>query len=59
MTAGLKDTIVAHAGGNPRALAVMGDVLLAAGAEKNREILDEKLFIEVLGEPTQRKGARR
>ena len=59
MTAGLKDTVVAHAGGNPRALAVMGDILLAAGAEKNREVLDEKLFIEVLGEPTQRKGARR
>jgi len=59
MTAGLKDTIVAHAGGNPRALTVMGDMLLAAAAEQDREVLDEKLFMETLGEPAARKGARR
>ena len=59
MTAGLKDTMVAHAGGNPRALAVMGDMLLAAGAEKDREVLDEKLFMETLGEPAKPKRARR
>ena len=59
MTAGLKDTLVAHASGNPRALAIMADGLLAAAAEQDREILDEKLFIETWGEPTQSTGARR
>ncbi len=59
MSAELKDTLVTHAGGNPRALTVMGDMLLAAGAEKNREVLDEKLFMEILGEPAKPKRARR
>jgi len=59
MTAGLKDTLVAHAGGNPRTLTVMADALLAAGADQDREVLDEKLFLETWGEPTQRKRARR
>ena len=59
MTAGLKDTIVAHSSGNPRALAIMADGLLAAAAEQDREVLDEKLFIETWGEPTQPTGARR
>ena len=59
MTAGLKDTIVAHAAGNPRALAVMGDMLLAAAAENNREVLDEKLFMEVVGEPAKPRRTRR
>ena len=59
MTAGLKDTLVAHAAGNPRALTVMADALLAAGAEKEREVLDDKLFIETLGEPAKPKRARR
>ena len=53
MTADLKDTLVAHAGGNPRTLTVMADALLAAAAEHNRETLDEKLFIETLGEQAQ------
>ena len=59
MTAGLKNALVTHAGGNARTLTVMADALLAAGAEKNREVLDEKLFIETWGEPTRRKAARR
>ena len=59
MTADLKDTLVAHAAGNPRALTVMGDMLLAAGAEKDREVLDEKLFMEILDEPAKPKRARR
>ena len=57
MTTGLKDTLVAHAAGNPRALTVMADGLLAA--EHDREVLDEKLFIETWGEPAPRKAARR
>ena len=59
MTASLKDTIVAHAAGNPRALAIMADGLLAAAAQQNREILDEKLFMDIWGESTHLKGARR
>ena len=58
MTAGLKDTLVAHAAGNPRALAVIADNLLAAAAEQDRELLDEKLFIETMGEQPQTGKAR-
>ena len=59
MTPGLKDTLCAHAGGNPRALTVLGDGLLAAAAEQDREVLDEKLFLETWGEPTAPRRARR
>ena len=59
MTAGLKDTLVAHADGNPRALAIMADGLLAAGAEQDREQLDEKLFLETWGETVQPGKTRR
>ena len=59
MTAGLKDTLVAHAGGNARALTVLADGLLAAGADHDREVLDEKLFLEIWGETPPRRGARR
>jgi len=59
VTDGLKDTLVAHAGGNPRALTVMADALLAAACEQDRDVLDEKLFLETWGEPIQRNGARR
>ena len=59
MTTGLKDTLVVHAAGNPRALTVMADGLLAAATEHDRDVLDEKLFIETWGEPAPRKAARR
>ena len=59
MTAGLKHTLVAHAAGNPRTLVIMADALLAAAAEQNREILDEKLFIETLGDQAQPRRASR
>ena len=59
MTDGLKDTIVAHPNGNPRAMAVMGDMLLAAAAEKDSQTLDEKLFIETIGETATAAKARR
>ena len=59
MTRGLKDTLVAHAGGNFRTLTIMADGLLAAAADQNREVLDDKLFLETWGEPGQRKGTRR
>ena len=50
MTPGLKEALVAHAAGNPRSLTIMADDLLLAGVEKNREVLDEKLFLEAMGE---------
>ena len=59
MTAGLKEALVGHAGGNPRALTVMADGLLAAAAEQNRQVLDEKLFLETWGEPAQPGSTRR
>ncbi|MYE02355.1 MAG: AAA family ATPase [Alphaproteobacteria bacterium] len=59
MTPGLKSTLCAHAGGNLRALTVMGDTLLAAAAEQDREVLDEQLFIDTWGEPAKPRGARR
>ena len=59
MTAGLKDALVAHAAGNFRTLTVLADTLLATAAEQDREVLDEKLFIETWGEPTQPRRARR
>ena len=59
MTQGLRDALCAHAAGNPRTLTVMADTLLAAAAEQDREVLDEKLFIETWGEPTQPRRARR
>ena len=58
MTTGLKDTLVAHAAGNPRALTVMADGLLAA-AEHDREVLGEQLFLETWGEPAQPTATRR
>lgn len=59
MTEALKDTLVAHSGGNPRTLAILADGLLAAAAEQNREVLDEKLFIETGGPGARARRARR
>ena len=59
MTEALKDTLIAHSGGNPRTLAILADGLLAAAAEQNREVLDEKLFIETGGPGARPKRARR
>ena len=59
MTDALKDTLVAHAGGNPRTLTVMADALLASAAELDREVLDEKLFFDTWGETPKRTRARR
>ena len=50
MTPGLKEALVAHAAGNPRSLTIMADDLLLAGFEKSRDVLDEKLFLEAMGE---------
>ena len=59
MTADLKTALTAHAGGNPRSLAIMADSLLAAAAESGRERLDESLFFEVFGSALPGRRARR
>ena len=59
MTADLKDALCAHASGNPRTLTVMADTLLAIAAEQDREVLDEKLFLETWGEAPPRRANRR
>ena len=59
MTPGLKATLCTHAAGNLRTLTVMGDTLLAAAAEQDRDLLDEQLFIDIWGEPARPRGARR
>ena len=59
MTDALKDTLVAHAGANPRTLTVMADTVLATAAENDREVLDEKLFFDTFGETPKRRRARR
>ena len=40
----------------PRALTVMADGLLAAACEHDREVLDEKLFLEIWGDPAAQGG---
>ncbi|MYH28573.1 MAG: AAA family ATPase [Acidobacteria bacterium] len=58
MTSGLKETLVSHAAGNPRALTIIADSLLAAGVEQGRDVLDEKLYLEFWGEQAQPKASR-
>jgi len=51
MTAELVDTLCEHALGNPRALLQMADELLAAAIRTERDVLDEKLYLEVFATP--------
>ena len=55
----LKATVVEHAAGNPRSLAIIGDSLLAAAIESEHEVLDEQLFIATFADEPPRKRARR
>ena len=58
MTEGLQHTLVEHAVGNPRVLCNMAEDLLSAAAQRDQEVLDEQLFLEVVaGE--QRASRRR
>jgi len=51
MTPELVVTLCDRAGGNPRALLNMAAELLQAGAERQLERLDEKLFLDVFSPP--------
>lgn len=51
MTTGLADTLCEHAAGNYRVLCGLCSELLAAAAEREVKLLDEKLFLEITSAP--------
>ncbi|MGH8649320.1 MAG: ExeA family protein, partial [Burkholderiales bacterium] len=59
VTPGLLDTLVDHAGGNPRTLMAHAHELLLAGAEREVPQLDEQLFFDLFTPaPAERPRAR-
>ena len=61
LTPGLKETLVERCAGNPRILLATSRELLLEAARRERDQLDEKLFLEVFGAPpeTPARGRRR
>jgi general secretion pathway protein A len=60
MTAQLRQTLCDHAAGNYRILTTMAAELLAAAAQRELPVLDEKLYMDVFAQPaqpTQRRAA--
>ena len=60
MTQGLRQTLCDHAAGNYRILTTMAAELLAAAAQRDLPLLDEKLYLDVFAQPTsptQRRAA--
>jgi type II secretory pathway predicted ATPase ExeA len=60
MTQSLRNTLCDHAAGNYRILTTMAAELLAAAAQKDLPVLDEKLYLDVFAPPakaTQRRSA--
>jgi len=53
MTPQLRHTLCDHAAGNYRILTTMAAELLAAAAQRDLPVLDEKLYIEVFAQPIQ------
>jgi general secretion pathway protein A len=58
MTPGLRQTLCDHAAGNLRILTTLAAELLAAAAQRNLPVLDEKLYLEVFA-PSDRATPRR
>jgi len=59
LTTGLADTLCEHAAGNYRVLCGLCSELLAAAAEREVKVLDEKLFLEITSAPVpQRRPVR-
>lgn len=59
MTQALRNTLCDHAAGNYRILTTMAAELLAAAAQKDLPVLDEKLYLDVFAPPakaTQRRS---
>jgi general secretion pathway protein A len=55
LTPGVIKTMAEHAMGNLRAMMMMGNELLAAGAQRQTRLLDEGLFFEVFKESIKKK----
>ena len=53
MTPQLRHTLCDHAAGNYRILTTLAAELLAAAAQRDLPVLDEKLYLEVFAPPTQ------
>ena len=53
MTQQLRHTLCDHAAGNYRILTTMGAELLAAAAQKDLPLLDEKLYLDVFAPPAK------
>lgn len=53
MTPQLRHTLCDHAAGNYRILTTMAAELLAAAAQRDLPVLDEKLYMDVFAQPTQ------
>jgi general secretion pathway protein A len=53
MTPQLRHTLCDHAAGNYRILTTMAAELLAAAAQRDLPVLDEKLYMDVFAPPTQ------
>jgi general secretion pathway protein A len=59
MTPELKTTLVDHAAGNYRVMMNLADELLAVALDRDLPRLDEKLYLEVFGQPQKPKAAAR
>ena len=60
MTAPLRQALCDHAAGNYRIMTTMAAELLAAAAQRDLAVLDEKLYLDVFAQPslpTQRRTA--
>lgn len=59
MTTELKATLADHAAGNYRVMMNLADELLTVAADRDLPRLDEKLFLDVFGQPTKPKATTR
>ena len=59
MTTELKATLADHAAGNYRVMMNLADELLSVAADRDLPRLDEKLFLDVFGQPTKPKVTTR
>ncbi len=59
MTRELIETLCDHALGNYRGLCTMANELLSVGAQRQLDVLDEKLYLEVFGAPETARDAPR
>jgi general secretion pathway protein A len=59
MTTELKATLADHAAGNYRVMMNLADELLSVAADRDLPRLDEKLFLDVFGQPAKPKATAR